>query len=80
MALVLYFLIEFKSFWITLGIIYPLKLILNVPFTNLSLPAVNSVAVVNESILALNLNLSGLPQYESDAYSTASITLFNYSI
>ena len=46
-------------------------LIPKLDFINLSLPAVNSVVVLKESILALNLNLSGLPQYASEAYSHA---------
>ena len=49
-----HFLIELRSFCIVSGIIYPLNLMLKLPFTNLSLPAVNSVVDVNESINALN--------------------------
>jgi hypothetical protein len=36
-----------------------------------------SVTVLNELTVALNLNLSGSPQYESEAYSIASTILFN---
>ena len=58
---------EVKFFCILSGIIYPFKFISNVAFTILSSPSDNSLIVENELILALNLNLSGFPQYESEA-------------
>ena len=64
---VLIFLIAVISFWTASGTIYPNNFIVNVDFTVLSLPLSNVVTKSKESILALNLNLSGSPQYESEA-------------
>ena len=63
----LYFFTAVVSFWTTSGIIYPYILIENSLLTDLSFPWSNWVAILKLSILALNLNLDGLPQYESDA-------------
>ena len=79
LVLFLNFCKEDTLFWRVLGIIYPFNLILKVLFTILSAPAGSSVTVVKESIAALNWNLCGLPQYESDAYSIASTILFSCS-
>ena len=71
---VLNFFSEFKSFCLVFGTIYPSSLISKVLLTTLSLSAVISVLNPNWLIDALNLNLSGSPQYASDAYCHASPT------
>ena len=55
--------------------IYPNSLRVKVALTTRSAFSESSDTVENESIFTLNLNLSGSPQYESEANSIASINL-----
>jgi hypothetical protein len=68
------------AFWVTSGTIYPNNLIVKALLTERSLLSDNSVVTGNESMCALNLKRSGSPQYASEAYCTASIILFNWSL
>ena len=72
--------VAFKSFWIVSGMMYPYMFKVKVLFTILSPLSDKSAVVLKELTVALNLNLSGSPQYESEAYSIASTILFNWSL